>query len=79
VVATRVWGTPEVVAAPEAGVLMAERTPQALAQAVRRLFANLPDRGATRRYAERFGWGATTAGQLKLFGRILESHQDGAD
>jgi glycosyltransferase involved in cell wall biosynthesis len=71
VVATRVWGTPEVVAAPEAGVLMTERTPQALAQAVKQLFAHPRDRAATRRYAEGFGWGATTRGQIDLFGRIL--------
>jgi glycosyltransferase involved in cell wall biosynthesis len=66
-----VWGTPEVVAAPEAGVLMTERTPQALAQAVKQLFAHPRDRAATRRYAEGFGWGATTRGQIDLFGRIL--------
>ena len=71
VIASRVGGTPEVVAAPEAGLLMKERTPDALAQAVRHLFACPPDRGATRRYVEGFGWDATTAGQLELFGRIL--------
>lgn len=73
VVASNVGGTPEVVAAPEAGVMMVERTPEALAQAVRHLFAHGPDRGATRHYAESFGWGATTEGQLELFGRILSS------
>jgi len=54
-------------------VLMAARTPEALADAVRRLFAHYPDRGATRRYAEQFSWDATTAGQLELFGRILST------
>ena len=73
VVATDVGGSREVVAAPEAGVLVAERTPEALANAVRGLFARYPDRGATRRYAEGFGWGATTAGQLALFSRILSA------
>jgi glycosyltransferase involved in cell wall biosynthesis len=71
VVASRVWGTPEVVAAPEAGVLMAERTPQGVADAVTALRANYPDRAATRRYAERFSWDDTTAGQLQLFEQIL--------
>ena len=71
VVASDVWGTPEVVAAPEAGLLMAERTPGALAGAVRRLFAALPDRAATRRYAEGFSWDDTTRGQITLFRRIL--------
>lgn len=71
VIASRVWGTPEVVAAPEAGLLMAERTPAALAGAVRALRAANIDRAATRRYAERFSWDDTTAGQLDLFARVL--------
>jgi len=67
VVASNVWGTPEVVAAPEAGRLMAERTPEALAEAVRALSAALPDRAATRAYAEGFSWDATTRGQIEMF------------
>ena len=73
VVASNVWGTPEVVAAPEAGLLMKERTPAALAAAVTALRANYPDHGATRRYAERFSWDATTQGQLDLFRNILNN------
>ena len=72
VVASNVWGTPEVVAAPEAGVLMASRTPEALAQAAKGLLQAYPDRAATRRYAERFSWDATTQGQLDLFSKILK-------
>ena len=30
-----------------------------------------PERAAVRRYAERFGWIATTTGQLDLFSRIV--------
>ncbi|QAU35401.1 glycosyltransferase family 4 protein [Janthinobacterium sp. 17J80-10] len=71
VVASNVWGTPEVVAAPEAGVLMAERTPQGVADAVRRLRANYPSHAATRAYAEKFSWDDTTEGQLRLFDKIL--------
>jgi glycosyltransferase involved in cell wall biosynthesis len=71
VVATTVGGSPEVVAAPEAGGLIAERSPAAVAEGVRRLFAAYPDRGATRRYAEKFGWEETTRGQLRLFERVL--------
>jgi teichuronic acid biosynthesis glycosyltransferase TuaC len=71
VVASRVWGTPEVVAAPEAGVLMAERTPQGVADAVNALRAACPDRAATRRYAERFSWDDTTAGQLRIFEQLI--------
>lgn len=71
VVASNVWGTPEVVAAPEAGVLMPERTPQGLVQALGQLRANYPDHMATRRYAERFDWQPTTQGQIDLFQNIL--------
>jgi glycosyltransferase involved in cell wall biosynthesis len=76
VVASKVWGTPEVVAAPEAGVLMEERTPQGLVEALARLRANYPDHGATRRYAEGFGWQPTTQGQIDLFQRILAKKND---
>jgi teichuronic acid biosynthesis glycosyltransferase TuaC len=75
VVATAVWGTPEVVARPEAGVLVMERSAAGVADGVARLFAELPDRGNTRRYAENFSWQATTAGQIELFHQILERYQ----
>jgi teichuronic acid biosynthesis glycosyltransferase TuaC len=52
-------------------VLMAERTPQGVADAVNALRANYPDRAATRRYAERFSWDDTTAGQISLFQDVL--------
>ena len=71
VVASNVWGTPEVVAAPEAGELMPERTPQGLVTALTRLRANYPDHAATRRYAERFSWNPTTQGQIDLFHSVL--------
>jgi len=71
VVASAVWGTPEVVAAPEAGVLMPTLDAQGVAAGVRQLFAAYPDRASTRRYAERFSWDSTTQGQLALFREIL--------
>ena len=71
VVATSIWGTPEVVAAPEAGRLMAARTPQALQAAVQALWADWPSAEATRAYAEGFSWAATTQGQLALFDKVL--------
>jgi teichuronic acid biosynthesis glycosyltransferase TuaC len=71
VIASNVWGTPEVVNAPEAGLLMEERTPASLAASVRLLRANYPDHSATRRYAERFSWDDTTQGQLALFQQVI--------
>jgi len=76
VVATAVWGTPEVVAAPEAGRLVAERSAPALAAAIRDLLAAPPLRAATRAYAERFGWEPTTAGQIALFEAVLAEWAD---
>jgi len=73
VVASNVWGNPEVVTRPEAGVLIKERTPEGVAAAVNRLFLEPPDRAATRRYAERFSWDATSDGQLHLFEQVSRS------
>jgi hypothetical protein len=41
---------------------------------VHRLFADPPDRAATRAYAEQFSWDATTSGQIALFRRITTPH-----
>jgi len=71
VVASNVWGTPEVVAAPEAGLLLEERTPEAIARAVAALLASPPPRAAVRAYAERFSWDETTRGQIELFDEVL--------
>jgi glycosyltransferase involved in cell wall biosynthesis len=75
VVATNIWGNPEVVQGPAAGVIV-ERSAAAIAAGVRQLVATAPDRVATRAYAERFSWDETTAGQLALFLRIIERRQD---
>lgn len=74
VVASNVWGTPEVVAAREAGRLMAARKPDELAAAVRELFSDYPDRLATRRYAENFSWRETSRGQREMFELALKRH-----
>ncbi|HYL31787.1 MAG TPA: glycosyltransferase family 4 protein [Stellaceae bacterium] len=71
VIASHAWGNPEIVADPAAGVLMCETSADGVAEAVYRLFAMPPARAATRAYAERFSWDATTDGQLRLFDTIL--------
>jgi len=71
VIATDIWGTPEVVAAPVAGRLMRERSAAALAESFTALFADYPAREATRRYAEGFSWQATTEGQLRLMRAVV--------
>ncbi|MCP3735451.1 glycosyltransferase [Sphingomonas sp. RP10(2022)] len=58
-VATPVWGSPEVVRVPEAGVLSADRSAGAIRDAIAALLAALPDRAATRAYGERYDWRET--------------------
>ena len=67
VVATRIWGTPEVVASPQAGVLVDERSGPALAEGVLKLLAAYPARADVRSYAEGFSWAQTSQAQLDLF------------
>lgn len=70
VVATAVDGSPDIVSDRGAGRLVSERSPAAIAAAIRDVLAAPPARADTRANAERFSWDATTAGQLELFARI---------
>ena len=74
VVASNIWGNPEVVRARAGGVIYDPNTPDGIAAGVRDLFADPPARAATRIYAEAFSWDETTAGQLALFRRVLSEH-----
>jgi len=74
VIATEVGGVPEIVTSMNGGIVVKERSAPALARAVRELFARPPERAATRRFAEQFGWGATTRGQLQLFRQVLAAN-----
>jgi glycosyltransferase involved in cell wall biosynthesis len=71
VIATNIWGTPEVVSTPAAGMLMNARDGGSLAQSWNALFAATPPREATRAHAETFSWVATTQGQIDLFNSIV--------
>lgn len=70
VVATRIWGTPEVVADDEVGLLVDRRDSGALADGILALLARPRDRAAVRRYAEGFGWDQTSRAQRELFSRL---------
>jgi glycosyltransferase involved in cell wall biosynthesis len=65
VAATAVWGSPEAVTTPAAGLLLRERSAAALVEGVRSLRANPPDCAATRRHAETFTWERTAAEHLR--------------
>lgn len=70
VVATPIWGTPEVVAVPAAGTLAQDMSAGALSDGINVLFQDYPDRRETRQYAEKFSWDNTTQGQVEIFRRI---------
>jgi len=70
VVATDIWGTPEVVQNLDAGVLV-KRTSKEISEGVKVLFNNYPKRDDTRKYAEQFSWDSTTKGLIKLFKGII--------
>jgi len=71
VVATPLWGTPEVVAAPEAGVLTVDRSIEGIIDGVKRLFSQYPSSVDTRLYGEQFSWDKTTQGQIEIFKKII--------
>jgi teichuronic acid biosynthesis glycosyltransferase TuaC len=74
VLGSAVWGTPEVIARPEAGLLLEKRDAKSIAAAIAQLRKSPPDRAATRRYAEQFDWKATTDGQVALFQDVIKQH-----
>ncbi len=69
-VASPIPGNPEVVSAPAAGFIAADRSGEAIAACVRQWEAQPIERAATRDYAERFSWDATSFGQLEIFERV---------
>lgn len=75
VVATRIWGTPEVVAEDVAGRLVDQRDGGAFADAIRLLLSAYPDRSRVRAYAEKFSWQNTTNAQLALFDQIADQRK----
>jgi len=74
VVATNLWGTPEVVQTADAGILMEERSSKGIANAVLSIMKRHPDRNKTRLYAEQFDWEAVSRGQMEIFEKIIEGH-----
>ncbi|HKU65493.1 MAG TPA: glycosyltransferase family 4 protein [Rhizomicrobium sp.] len=72
VLGSAVWGTPEVIAAPEGGLLLKNRDAESIGSGIHQLRKAMPDRAATRRYAEQFDWQSTTDGQVAIFRSILK-------
>lgn len=69
VVATEIWGNPEIIATSAAGILC-NRSSDDIAKAIAALFNKYPDRSDTRHYAEQFSWEEVTQGQINIFSSI---------
>ena len=75
VVATAVGGVPEIVTSKEAGLLMAERSAQALVIAVQKLWRQMPTSEEVNSVAQKCGWQRTTNDQLQLLKRIVSHYR----
>ena len=73
VIATNIWGTPEIVNDPNVGLLIQRGVKDVIAAALE-LFENPRCRIEVRSYAERFSWEATSEGQLKLMQQAIVVH-----
>jgi teichuronic acid biosynthesis glycosyltransferase TuaC len=76
VIATPVWGSPEVVSAPEAGILVGERSVGAVVEGMYRLLAHPPDRDATRRFSERFSWSDAATQHATIIRSAVRAHRN---
>ena len=75
VAATAVGGIPEMVTASDAGVLIQERTPDAIAAAINSLLSSRRERDRTRAHAQKFRWDDTITKQAALYHRIVDNHR----
>ncbi len=73
VIATPIAGMDEVITSDLAGMIMEDRSVDAIVVSVRKLFANMPARADVREYGEQFDWQTTSRLQLELFEKILNS------
>jgi glycosyltransferase involved in cell wall biosynthesis len=78
IVIADVGGARELVDRPAAGRIV-ERTPAAIAGAIRDLLADPPDRAATRATAERFTWDTNAEALEAHLSALVERHQRGGD
>ena len=74
VVATKVWGTPEVVCKPEAGILV-ERSINDIAQGIQCLIVQPLNRIKTREYAESYSWEASSAALQQLYSKLINQKE----
>lgn len=72
VIATPFDSAAELLSTPDAGEIAASRTADAVVAAWRRLECRRPERAATRRHAEAFGWAPVLDAQCALYARVVQ-------
>lgn len=75
VAATPVWGSPEIVANPQVGLLFEERTTAAIVRGIRSAMQQKWDRGFIRRHSLRYDWAATAEQHYRAMLRGLNTTQ----
>jgi glycosyltransferase involved in cell wall biosynthesis len=73
VIATNVGGIKEVVSSKTAGILLRDRTPSAIVEAVEQLFADYPSTRDVVRFSKQFTWKRTTEDQIRIFEQVVSS------
>jgi glycosyltransferase involved in cell wall biosynthesis len=73
VVATAVFGSPEVIGKADVGLLVNSRTPEAFAQALEAVLRRTFDRKHLRAHAEAHSWDETCKGIFELFVDVCRS------
>ena len=68
-------GAAELISAPEAGEIAEARTADGILAAWHELLSRKPNRTATRRFAENFGWGPVVEAQYTLYAKVLAAYE----
>jgi glycosyltransferase involved in cell wall biosynthesis len=72
-IATAVGGSPDIIADPSAGLIIQQRTTDALTSAITQLSANMPDSVNVRIYAQRFSWSPIIKQQIDIYQTIINN------
>lgn len=72
VIATNVWGTPEIIKSDAAGLLIEERTTDSIVNAVKKIQLAYPDRKAVRAYAKGYSWHESSRKLYSLFSSLIK-------
>ncbi|UTW57589.1 glycosyltransferase [Kordiimonas sp. SCSIO 12603] len=76
VVTRSIGGAPDLITDDVAGRVVDSEEPIDIAEAVKDLLHNLPERKAVRDFAQNFDWHATSDGQMQIFEKAIRDHNE---